>query len=264
MYQAFPYHWLIEPDQDELDQLLKSHLAIGLRYSSTASAIKGKTSYHVVYDNFDYPIEILPKKARHDVRKAMSLARVEPISFSRLATEGWQLRYETLIRQGRTKAENQVGWELLCRSAEGLAGLEAWGLFVDGQLSAALIAITCDDCCSILYQQSLTRYLSKGINNALVFEFTNVVLRRPKKLWIFYGLHSLDAPASVDEFKFRMGYRAKPVKQRVVFHPMIVPLFNPTSYKVIKRFKAWNPSNPTLAKVEGMVRFYLEGNGHRP
>jgi hypothetical protein len=259
IYQAFPYHWVIEPSQDELKQLLISNSAIGLRYSTIPSASNGISSYHVVYEDNEYLLERLPKKARYDVRKGMNLARVEPIPFSQLATEGWQLRYETLERQGRTKAENRRFWEVLCRTADGLHGFEAWGALVQGKMTAALIAFTCDDCCSILYQQSLTKYLPFSVNSALTYEFTNQVLKRPGKPWIFYGLHSLDAPASVDEFKLNMGFIAKPVKQRVVFHPIIAPLFNPISYKVIKQLKLWNRSNTSLAKMEGMVRFYLQG-----
>jgi len=72
-------------------------------------------------------------------------------------------------------------------------------------------------------------------------------------------LHSLDAPASVDEFKFRMGYTAKPVRQQVVFHPWLAPVFNRASHAVVKQLLHRYPDHPTLAKAEGMLRFYLEG-----
>lgn len=262
--QAFPYHWLIEPTQEEINQLLRVNFSVGLRFSTKPASLRGTDSYHVVYENEDYPIEKLLKKARYDVRKGLSQADIKTLSFENLAMEGWKLRYDTLERQGRIKADTREKWELMCKSAYGLPGFEAWGAFVEGVLGASLIAFTCDDCCSILYQQSRTKYLSYGINNALVYEFTNAVIKRPEKPWIFYGLHSLDAPATVDEFKFRMGYTAKPVKQRVVFHPMIAPLFNPISYKMIKQLAVWQPHNPSLAKVVGMVRFYLEGRNPKP
>jgi hypothetical protein len=63
----------------------------------------------------------------------------------------------------------------------------------------------------------------------------------------------------VDEFKFRMGYTAKPVRQRVVFHPWLRPLFNSASHTVLKAGLRLNPGNPTLSKVEGILRFYLQG-----
>ena len=75
---------------------------------------------------------------------------------------------------------------------------------------------------------------------------------------IFYGLHSLDAPESVDEFKFRMSLTAKPVRQRVVFSPLLMPVCNSAGYAITERLLHRYPDNPMLAKAEGMLRFYLE------
>jgi hypothetical protein len=258
-YQAFPFHNLIAPDDDELDQLLLEHRAIGLRYSMPWNGTQGVASYHVVYSGESYALGDLSKKARYDVRKGLRIASVEPISFSRAARDGWELRAETLERQGRTAAETRDWWQRLCHSADGLAGFESWAAVSEGRLVASLIAFTCDDCCSILYQQSRTEVLPMGVNNALVSVFTSEVLKRPGIDRIFYGLHSLDAPPSVDRFKFRMGYRAKPVRQRVVFHPWLRPLVNRASHAMLGRLMHWRPGSPTLAKAEGMVRFYLEG-----
>jgi hypothetical protein len=110
----------------------------------------------------------------------------------------------------------------------------------------------------MLYQQCLRKYLSDHVNNALSFVVTQTMLSRPGVKSILYGLHSLDAPASVDEFKFRMGYTAKPVRQRVVFHPCLKPIFNHYSHAAVQRLLAWRPGDPILAKAEGMMRFYLE------
>jgi hypothetical protein len=259
IWQAFPYHKLIQPSPAELHGFFYQHHALGLRYSTPWNAPSGAASYHVVYKQVEYLLSNLPKKARHDVHKGLKAAQIEPISFSRLAEEGWQLRAETLQRQGRLQAESQTWWQRLCFSAEGLPGFETWGAIVAGRLAAALLAFTRDDCCSILYQQSRTQYLPLGVNNALAFAFTNEVLGRPGAYWLFFGLHSLDAPASVDEFKFRMGYTAKPVRQRVVFHPWAAPLFNRFSHAALQKLLAWRPGQPTLAKAEGMLRFYVQG-----
>ena len=259
IYQAFPYHWLIAPSQEELYQLLRQNRAIGLRYSTALDSSWGATSYHVVYGEQEYTLSDLPKKARYDVRKGLIHSSIEQISFSRLATEGWELRLETLSRQGRARAETQAEWQRICLSADGLPGFEAWGAVHEGQLVAALLAFTLNDCCSILYQQSATDHLKNGVNNALTYTFTCEVLSRPGISMIFYGLHSLDAPPSVDEFKFRMGYKAKPVRQRVVFHPWLAPFFNRTSNAIIRQLRHWQPGNPALSKAEGMLRFYLEG-----
>jgi hypothetical protein len=258
-YQAFPYHWLVQPDQAELARLMGHGRAIGLRHSSSVDAARGRFSYHVVCNRTDYSLNVLGKKARYDVRRALRKASIEPISFSRLATEGWELRVDTLGRQGRLGAETRDWWSALCASAQGLEGFEAWGALLDGKLAASLMAFTCEGICSILYHQSRTEFLSGGVNNALAFVFTSEALNRPSVSGTFYGLHSLDAPPSVDEFKFRMGYVAKPVRQRVVFHPWLRPLTNRGTHAGVRALLRWKPGHPVLAKAEGMLRFCLEG-----
>jgi hypothetical protein len=259
IFQAFPYHQVIMPSQDELDILLTRHSAVGLRYSAPWNAPYGVASYHVTFTDHQYPLGFLHKKARHDVRRGIAASEIAPISFDRLASDGWVLRAETFRRQGRTGAETYEEWQRICQSAKGLHGFEAWGANVNGHLAASLIAFTSGDCCSILYQQSRTEYLPLGINNALTFVFTNEILKRPGQSYIFYGLHSLDAPPSVDQFKFRMGYTARPVKQRVVFHPSVRPLVNCATHAILRVGLLIQPGNTTLSKAEGMLRFYLQG-----
>lgn len=259
IYQAFPYHRQILPTQDELNRLLVENRAIGLRYSTPVTAMEGAVSYHVIYDGEDYELKSLSKKARYDVRTGLKHVAVEPISFERLAQEGWRMRFETLQRQGRVGAEDASWWAKLCLTAKDLPGFEAWGAIATGKLVASLLAFSCDGCYSILYQESLTEYLRKGVNNALTYVVTNQAIKRPDITRIFYGLNSLDAPASVDQYKFRMNYSAQPVRQRVVFHPRVAPLFNPASHAALKQLQRLRPGSPFLAKAEGMVRFYLEG-----
>jgi hypothetical protein len=258
VYQAFPYHWLIEPSREELQNFLHNNRAIGLRYSTSLSAPFGKLSYHVICEGPSFDLAFLPKKVRHDIRKGIEYATIEQISISRLATEGWYLRFETLTRQGRQRAENQTSWQRLCYAAEDLPGFDAWGALHEGRLVSSLLAFTCDDCYTILNQQSATDHLKYGINNALYFVATTEALKREGISQVFAGLQSLDASPDVDKFKFRMGFIARPVRQRVVFHSWLSPLSNKVSYEAVKLLSFWNPSNPSLAKVVGMLNFYLQ------
>jgi hypothetical protein len=144
-------------------------------------------------------------------------------------------------------------------SAEDLPGFEAWGALCDGELVASFLSFACDDCYTLHYLQSATAHLEHRVNNALFYTVSREVLSRPGISKIFAGLQSLDAPPSVDEFKFRMTYAAKPVRQRVVFHPRLAPLFSQVSHVVVRQVLRRFPDNPTMSKIEGMIRFYLEG-----
>ncbi len=259
VFQAIPFHHLITPSDAELNLLLRGKRAVALRYSTPLAADEGKLSYHVVNADKSYDLAQFSRSSRYDVRKGLRYAGVEPISLSRLASEGWLLRQETIARQGRCGAESETWWQRLCRSAEGLPGFDAWGAVREQKLMASILTFTLGDCCVGLYQQCCAEALTTCVNNALTYSFTKEVLTRPTINQVFYGLHSLDAEERLDKFKFRMGYVAKPVRQRVVFNGWMQLLLNGASYRILKAARRRWPTQATLAKVEGMARFYLEG-----
>jgi len=259
VYQAFPYHWLIRPSARELRELLIGKRAVALRYSTPFDAPDGKVSYHVVLEHSTpYTLETLRAQARNGVRRGLSCCQVERIPFERLAEEGWVLQQDTLDRQGRCRSMSQADWQRICLAAKDLPGFEAWGAIVEGELAASVLTARIDDTCGVPYAQSLRKYLNKYVNNALFYTFSRELLSRPGVNMIFYGLHSLDAPESVDEFKFRMSLTAKPVRQRVVFSPLLMPACNSAGYAIVGRLLHRYPDNPTLAKAEGMLRFHLQ------
>lgn len=259
IYQAFPYHWQIQPREEEFKEALGSACSYGLRYSTPITAPEGIVSYHVVLDTPNYSEMMLGKKARYDVRKGREAGPIEPISMKELAVQGWEARENTLKRQRREGAETMRQWQILCESAEGLPGFEAWGIRNRGKLVTSLLAYITPTCASILYQQSLSDYLKIRVNNALIFNFSQDILTHRRIPQIFYGLHSLDAPSSIDEFKFRMGYIVRPVRQRIVFHPLIAPMMNKISHQVLRELLHLKPQSPILGKAEGVLRFYLQG-----
>lgn len=236
---------------------MQSKNVLALRYSTQATTNVGTTSYHVIYRGTDYPLEALTKKARYDVRKGQQHAIVKAIDFRHLATEGWNLRKQTLIRQGRTNADNAENWHRLCVAAEGLDGFEAWAAFHDGKMVASLIGFLCDDCYSILYQQSATQHLIFGVNNSLLFHVMEALLTKKQVKRVFYGLASLDAPESVDNFKIRMNFEKEVVRQRVIFHPLIQPLVRESTYQLVTALHRLLPENAKLAKTGGLIRLYL-------
>jgi hypothetical protein len=259
VYQAFPHHWLIRPSDGELLELLRRERAIALRYSAPFDAESGKISYHVVYEDVPYGFGTLSGNARSKVQRGLRRCEIERISMERLAEEGWHLQRDTLERQRRVGSVNRERWQCLSLAARDLPGFEAWGAIVEGKLAATILTACMEGTCYMLYPQSDRRYFTSYVNNALAYTVTREMLSRRGVQGIFYGLHSLDAPPSVDEFKFRMGYRAKPVRQRVLFHPWVRPFCNRVSHALAKRLLRLRPSSPGLAKGEGMLRFHLEG-----
>ena len=264
VFQAFPYHHLIEPPAAEIEDLTRKHRAVALRYSSPPGARKGSASYHVVYTATNYGLQNLSSWARKNVRRGLRQCRVQPISFDRYIREGWALRVDTLARQQRALKESRKDWERTYGSAADLAGFEIWASEINGKLAATVVIFRLDDWYYMVYQQCHSDYLRDHAPNALSFTVTEELVSRPGVRGIFYGMQSLDAPASVDEFKFRMGYEAKPVRQRVEVHPWLSPFVNRASYRLLKTAVRLSPGRYWPTKAEGMFRVFLEGADPSP
>jgi len=256
--QSFPYHWLITPDEDEIHNLMFKHRIIALRYSAPPDYHEGKISYHIVL-NKCYNLQMLKQKARNGVKRGLRNFNVEQITFDRLAHEGWVLQQDTLIRQNRLRCMQQKEWEQLCRSATDLTGFHAFAAISNGELAGALIVCRIDNVFTVPYALCHCRYLNDHVNNALFYSVCCELLRQEPTSGIFFTVQSLDAPLNVDEFKFRMSFEPRAVRQRVEFHPFIKPLVVPALHSLVRNLLQHYPSNPQLAKAEGMLRFFIEG-----
>jgi hypothetical protein len=256
--QAFPYHWLITPDEKEIRDLMTHHGVIALRYSTPLDCSRGMVSYHVILQ-MPYEISMLKSQTRNGIKRGLAHFQIEQISFDRLAIEGWALQYDTLVRQDRLRSMTQAQWERLCRSAEGLPGFEAWAATSGGELAGAVIICRVDDVFCVPYAMSRSCCLRDHVNNALFYSVSCQLLKREGINSLFFTVQSLDAPANVDEFKSRMGLEFKPVRQKVDFHPLASPFATSVVHTWTQKLLQRDPANPFLAKAEGMLHFYLEG-----
>jgi uncharacterized RmlC-like cupin family protein len=258
VYQAFPFDWLIKPTDNELREMMYKYWIFSLRYSLPLESPIGKVSYHVTLSN-PYNLNLLRSQARNAVKRGLTKCEIQQITFERLAEDGWNLQWDTLKRQGRLSSMTEADWKRICYSAVGLAGFEAWAAVVEGELAASLIISRIGDMFYVPYALSHRKYLDIYVNNALFFSVSCNLLAREGVKGIFFTVQSLDAPKSVDDFKFRMGFNAKAVRQRVVFNPILDPFINKYTYRVISNIKNHYPEKASMAKVDGMIRFYLDG-----
>lgn len=258
VFQAFPYHWTIAPARAEIRTLMWKHHALAVRYSTPFDCHGGVASYHIILRE-PYSLDQLKAQARNGVKTGMSHFKIEPISFERLATEGWLLQQDTLDRQERLRSMTRQAWERLCRAAMNLDGFEAWAATSNGDLAAAVIIARLHSVYSVPYAMSHRRYLGEHVNNALFYCVSKELLGRADTESLFFTVQSLDAPANVDEFKFRMGFQHRLVRQRVEFNPLVQPFATPMLHNWSKGLLHRIPSSPMLAKAEGMLRFHLEG-----
>jgi hypothetical protein len=258
-YFYFPYHRLIAPSPEELRHILRDQRCIGVRFF-TPMEDRGKPSYTLVCSDKGYDITSVDAHfARRQTRRGLETFKIEQLSFTDLAILGNMLNADTLLRQGRnphTWGDRQ--WKVYCQATEGLAGFEAWGAFADGKLASFMMGFQMEDHWTILHQSSATEYLRSYPNNALVFAVTKLKLALPEVNTVSYGPQSLDAPESLDTFKFRMGYQQRPMKQKIVFNPLIEPFIGRAAHKCAQLAVRVRPQSDLLRKLEAIIRFYRE------
>lgn len=257
VYQAFPYHWLITPSQQELSELFSGQRAVALRYSMPESSGQGCPSYAIVFESTGYNLEGLGHRTRKNVRRGLRECSVEPISFQTLVDEAWELRMDALDRQGRQLKITRDLWRHRYLSAVDLPGFQVWGARVKDHLAGYLVTFQMGDCLYILDQQSHRDFLYLNVNNALTFVVSQHGASQAGVRVLFYGLESLDAPERVAEFKFHMGYVKKPIRQRIEFRPNVAFFANRLTYRLADVMSKLRPADRRLAKAKGMLRLYL-------
>jgi hypothetical protein len=257
----FPYHRLITPSRAELSHLFLKEKCLGVRYFSPLHCY-GKSSYLIVCSNKNYDItSVDAATARRQTRRGMENFEIRQIDFASLASQGMQANHDTLLRQGRDPGIwNEKKWREYCSAAQSLDGFEAWGAFREHQLAAFIIGFKMEDYFTILHHSSMTEYLRFYPNNALVFYLTELKLNSMDVNHVSYGPESLDAPDSLDEFKFRMGFEKLPIKQNIAFNPIIKPFVNGFSHKLVQTISSANPKSDIWRKLSGVIRFYMESD----
>lgn len=255
-YFNLPYHRLITPSKKEVNSVLWGVPCLGVRFF-TKTEYQGKLSYFVVASDKNYDITSVDPKSRSQTRRGLDNIQIRRVEFKDLAKYN-ALNTDTLIRQGRkTGVWTLKRWQTYCNSARGLPGLEAWGAFYDNNLAAFMVGYQMDDYFEILHHSSASEFLHLNPNNALVFYVTKLKLSSNEVNNVCYGPESLDAPASLETFKFRMGFQKLPMKQVIILNPLIQPMINNFSYSFIRRISKRAKSD-FWKKLEGIVRFYKE------
>ncbi len=259
-YLSAPPHRLYDPSADELRPVLRQLPCLGVRFAAPVEG-KGKLSYQIVCDERRYGLEALSANSRSKVRRGLKRCVVTPVPFEVIATSGRRAQADTVSRQGRDSAQDGAAWERYWRAAAATPGMEGWGAWCGDDLAAFLVTVTFEDSVEFLVARSRTDQLSAYPNNALIFQVAEEMLVRRGVAEITFGLESLEPVGPLDEFKFSMGFRARPVRQRIVFHPLVGALLRQAPVRMV--FRRWSDRHGAQAvfwrKAAGLLRFAEEG-----
>ncbi len=255
-YLSAPSHLTYAPSLDELGVLWRQFPCMGVRFASPLEG-PGRLSYQIVCDNPQFGLDSLSGNIRSKVRRGLKRCEVKPMSLREVAVAGMEANVETTARQGREGVLAGERWDRFFAAAERTPGFEAWGAWCGDELAAFLITACFTDSVEFLLARSRSSLLSAYPNNALIYSVTEEMMVRRRISQITFGLESLEPVGPLDEFKFGMGFRARPLRQRVIFHPLIRPLVQ--SARLRHWLQRWSERRGANAvfwrKAAGILRF---------
>ena len=260
-YLSAPPHRVYNPTADELRVVMRQRRCLGVRFAAPLQG-RGKLSYQIVCDTRSYGLEARSANVRSKVRRGLKRCTVSPVPCEVVATAGRRAHADTLARQGRQGVLADKSWERFWAAAAVTPGVEVWGAWSAADVLAAfLVTVTFDDSVEFLLARSCSDELQAYPNNALLFHVTEEMLVRRRMPEITFGLESLEPVGPLDQFKFSMGFSARPLRQRIVFHPLLRALLRQAPLRAL--FRRWSERRGAEAvfwrKAAGVLRFAEEG-----
>ncbi len=256
---GIPGHELRRPGDDEIRQLLRQWPTFGLRFTTPLDGV-GKLSYQIVCDDSQYRLESLSANTRSKIRRGLRRCEIRQAAPAEVAVAGRRAHDDTLARQGRSGVLTGERWDRFWEAAAETPEMEVWTAWVEGELAAFVVTVLFGDCIEYMLARSRTDSLGAYPNNALLFTMTEEMLCRRRLREVTFGLESLEPVAPLDQFKFSLGFRTKPLRQRVVFHPAIAAALRPQPVRALcHRWGAQAKGQGVFwRKAAGLLRFAEE------
>lgn len=252
---SLPYQQPLEPIPDEIQALLRSSGALGVRFQS--QHWPGIAGGVYVYRGRDYSLKSVHIKHRPRVRKGLETFEIRPVDEDELLNQGLQLNIDTLVRQGHFDREfgeaNQ--WARFVRAVRECPEISAIGAFDEKRLCAYMITYREDGWLTILHQMSRQADLKSFPNHALTYWVTKAASEDPSLECVSYGIVPLISIEGLHEYKLRFGYQVIPYTCAVVLRPEFDFLLNNrfTQWGVQRLRYLW-PNNQRLEMVDTILR----------
>ena len=218
MLLSIPYHRLITPSQDELDDLLELSGVWGVRFPTSVENY-GFSSKLEVCSQFGYNLQSLKHKFRNRVQKGEQYCQIRPVGIQELKNDGYRLNLQTLRRQKRNDPRaNQKYWWKICDALDQTRDVRVLGAYYQERLAAYVVIMETPSMAEMIIQNSDSELLGYCPNNLLTYHVTwHYLTERNNPVPLCYGLGSLEDTPDLDRYKVGMGYVMKPIKQRLYF-----------------------------------------------
>jgi len=252
---SLPYQQPLDPTPQEIQDLLRSSGAVGVRFPS--QHWRGMAGGVYVYCGRNYDLKSVHIKHRPRVRKGQQIFEVRRVEEDDLRHQGLQLNRETMVRQGHYDPEFGEGlqWARFVRAMRDCPEIGAFGAFDGKRLSAYMITCREYGWLNILHQMSRQDDLKSFPNHALTFWITQAASEDPSLQGVSYGSVPLISIEGLHEYKLRFGYTVLPRTCVIALHPQLDFLLNNRLVRGgVRMLRHLRPHDQRLEMMETVLR----------
>ena len=251
---SLPYQSMLNPNPDELSDLILQAGAFGARFPSMKWT--GIPSGLYLLHRRPYGVGSLHVKHRPRVRHGQQCFEVKPAEKQQLLDQGLEVSLSTMGRQHRYDPEfaEPKKWEKLVEAAFACPGISFPAAFRGRRLAAFMITCRERNWLHILHQMSRQDDLPDFPNHLLTYTVTAQSLADPSLEVICYGYAPLFAADGLHEYKLRFGYEMAPHRSAIQLHPMLNTVLNRSIVRsAVRLARRCRPGNQRIETLETVL-----------
>ena len=202
----------------------------------------------------DYHLDRLSSQARRNARRAQRAFRFEFLDRGMLLAHGARAYCDTRARVGLSDGTVEA-FENYTASLLARPGYKFVGAWCGDELAAYMWIQMIDDWAAI-GGYSANDHLRSCPNEGLINFVLDYCLAQGRCREVTYGLSSVQEDArssSLDYFKKKVGFEARPVHRAFAFHPLVRPLINPLTNWALRGSLKFFPQSRMLRKASGVL-----------
>ncbi|MGA2034651.1 MAG: hypothetical protein ABSG68_20580 [Thermoguttaceae bacterium] len=252
------------PAKEEIRVLLRRTRSLVASYVRPADAEHPPNAWLYLCQNRDYHLDVLAATARRDARRALRAFRLDFLDSSQFLQHGVVPFCETRARVGLSDGTPELFHNYARRLVQNPA-YKIVGAWRGDCLAAYLWMMLVDDWAAI-GAYAADEHLRYCPNNGLIDFALDYCLTQRRCCRVSYGLSSLQETSNaltLDYFKKRVGFEARPVHRAFAFHPVLRPLINSSTQWMLKHGARLFPRSRMVRKAAGLLNTYL-GWHHPP
>lgn len=207
-----------------------------------------------------YALDGLSRNNRSKVRRGRKRLEVRPLAPAEVAATGYTPYSDTRCRHGMPHMSPEQ-FKSLWATRRLSASHEVWGAIGASGVVAFGEIHLCGKWASLSATVSADGALRDYPNHALFCTMLEDLMGRPGIESVSYGLSSLRPETdrdSLHQFKRSVGLTALPVRREITLHPVLRPLVNPMSAKVVNLLAERRPGS-RLPRAAGSALGFLLG-----